>query len=48
MSFFVEPVPVQSTPGAEVSAGRGSSVLQAGTVAGVCSGPGVPEAGEHI
>lgn len=48
MSFSMEPLPVQSTPAVEVSAGSGSSVLQVGTVVHVRGGLGVTEAREHI
>lgn len=44
----MKPVPVQSTPTVEVSAGSGSSVLQVGTVVQVCGGLGVTEAHEHV
>lgn len=44
----MEPVPVQSAPVVEVSAGSGSSVLQVGTVVRVRGGSGVAEAHEHI
>lgn len=44
----MKPVPVQSAPTVEVSAGSGSSVLQVGTVVRVCGGSGVTEAREHV
>lgn len=44
----MEPVPVQSTPAVEVSAGSGSSVLQVGTVARVRGGSGLMEDGANV
>lgn len=43
----MKPVPVQSTPAVEVSAGSGSSVLQAGAVVCIRGGLGVTETCER-
>lgn len=44
----MEPVPVQSAPTVEVSAGSGSSVLQVGTVIRVRGGSRITEVREHV